>query len=71
MMVGLRMLEGVSSEAFIQQFGQPMEEVFHAELLALTQKGLLVKSENGYRISEQALLLGNEVFGAFIGTLTE
>ena len=69
MMVGLRMLEGVQNKDFIAQFGEPMEDVFGQPLQRLTEAGLLTQHQAGYRLSDQGILLGNEVFGAFIGVL--
>jgi oxygen-independent coproporphyrinogen-3 oxidase len=67
MMVGLRMLRGVNNTDFIAQFGVPMESVFGEILEKLTKKKLLTAFEGGYRLSEQGILLGNEVFAEFIG----
>jgi putative oxygen-independent coproporphyrinogen III oxidase len=69
MMVGLRLLEGIRREEFIRQFGSPMEEHFGDVLHSLKGKGLLEEVAEGYRLSKHGVLLGNEVFGAFVGTL--
>lgn len=72
MMVGLRLLQGVNAEAFGRQFpGHTMEEVFGAQLERLVRNGLLeaTTANNGYRLTEKGIPLGNEVFGAFIGVL--
>lgn len=69
MMVGLRMLRGVQSTDFNRQFGRRMEDVFGAPLRRLTEKGLLEAIPGGYRLSADGILLGNEVFGEFIGVL--
>lgn len=66
MMVGLRMLSGVTNEDFRSQFGIPMEEAFGAKLERLVDRNLLVADGGGYRLSEQGVLFGNDVFGEFL-----
>ncbi|WP_168119321.1 radical SAM family heme chaperone HemW [Paenibacillus sp. HB172176] len=71
MMVGLRLLEGVRTSSFAEQFdGQSIEESFGNIIRELIEKGLLERKEHGedcvYRLTDQGVLLGNEVFGAFI-----
>jgi oxygen-independent coproporphyrinogen-3 oxidase len=71
MMVGLRLLEGVSRHDFARQFeGAGLDNTFGPTLNKLQQQGLLEPTEAGYRLSQQGLLLGNEVFGEFVGALT-
>lgn len=71
MMVGLRMLEGVRDEDFREQFGVSMEEIFGGQLHKMTSAGLLEKAGTVYRLSRQGILFGNDVFGEFVGVLTE
>ncbi len=72
MMVGLRMLEGVSKSRFAQQFGgQQLDDVFHKQITRLLGDGLLEPTEAGYRLSEKGLLFGNDVFGEFVGSLVQ
>lgn len=72
MMVGLRMLDGVSTASFTEQFdGHTIEEVFGPQLNRMLESGLMecvkrASGETGYRLSEKGIPLGNEVFGAFI-----
>jgi len=70
MMVGLRLLSGVRNSDFRAQFGHRMEESFGASLNRLVSKGLLEAIEDGYRLTANGLLFGNEVFGEFIGVLS-
>ncbi|QJC52594.1 oxygen-independent coproporphyrinogen III oxidase [Paenibacillus albicereus] len=67
--------------------GRTIEDVFGAQLEPLLRDGLLLRLEDGehgslpggtplrpgrgYRLSPQGVLLGNEVFGAFIGVLDD
>jgi oxygen-independent coproporphyrinogen-3 oxidase len=66
MMVGLRLLSGVRNESFRSQFGVPMEEPFGEELERLVRQGMLIAEGDGYRLSEQGILFGNDVFAAFL-----
>jgi putative oxygen-independent coproporphyrinogen III oxidase len=66
MMVGLRLLKGVKGEDFMEQFGVTMESIFKPQLDKLLKMNLLARIEGGYRLSDHGVLLGNEVFGAFI-----
>lgn len=68
MMVGLRMLDGVRQEDFARQFdGASLESTFGEQLAKLQAQGLLERSVRlGYRLTPQGVVLGNEVFGAFV-----
>jgi putative oxygen-independent coproporphyrinogen III oxidase len=71
MMVGLRLLRGVRQDDFARQFaGRRLEDVFGATLDKLLTAGLLDRTEDGYRLSDKGLLLGNVVFAEFVGALT-
>lgn len=71
MMVGLRLLEGVSSTRFASQFnGALLDKVFSDPIRRLLKQGLIEATDDGYRLTEQGLLFGNNVFGEFVGTLT-
>lgn len=66
MMVGLRLLRGVTREEFRAQFGRELQEVFAAPLQRLIAQGMLISDGEGYRLSEQGLLFGNDVFAQFL-----
>ncbi|NBD22885.1 radical SAM family heme chaperone HemW [Paenibacillus glycinis] len=69
MMVGLRMLRGVSGDDFARQFpDRTIEDVFGEPLARLLKLGLIESADavGGYRLSQKGIPLGNEVFGAFI-----
>ncbi len=70
MMVGLRLLEGVREADFRRQFGVSLHSIFGRVLDRLTAKKLLTASEDSYRLSDEGIFLGNEVFAEFIGILT-
>ncbi|OBZ08199.1 MULTISPECIES: radical SAM family heme chaperone HemW [Bacillales] len=72
MMVGLRLLEGVPASRFSNQFpGQTLEGKFGDIINKLMNDGLLesekTEEDTIYRLTDKGVLLGNEVFGAFIG----
>ncbi|USB34426.1 radical SAM family heme chaperone HemW [Paenibacillus sp. YPG26] len=71
-MVGLRVLDGIQSQLFLEQFGVSIEEKFKAPLDKMLQAGLLEPktAAEGYKLSEKGILFGNEVFAEFIGFLT-
>lgn len=71
MMVGLRMRAGISDTAFQAQFGKSMEDVFAKALYKMLNAGLLEREGDIYRLSKQGILFGNDVFGEFVGALTE
>ncbi|MDQ0192672.1 radical SAM family heme chaperone HemW [Paenibacillus wynnii] len=71
MMVGLRMRAGISGAAFQAQFGKTMEDVFGKSLHKMLNAGLLEQENGIYRLSKQGILFGNDVFGEFVGALTE
>lgn len=71
MMVGLRMRDGVSDQAFQTQFGKSLEDIFAQPLHKMLHAGLLEQTGGTYRLSKQGILFGNDVFGEFVGSLTE
>ncbi|GAB2703740.1 radical SAM family heme chaperone HemW [Paenibacillus thermoaerophilus] len=71
MMVGFRMLSGVRRSDFAAQFpGRSLDEAFGPSLEKLLREELIEPCEDGYRLTQRGLLLGNEVFGEFLGTVT-
>ena len=66
MMLGLRLLEGVSEAGFARRFGKEMAEVYGPELRDLESLGLLENVEGRWRLTSRGRLLGNEVFLRFV-----
>ncbi|MCS7458513.1 radical SAM family heme chaperone HemW [Paenibacillus doosanensis] len=66
MMVGLRLLRGVTRSDFRRQFGSELESVFGDVLKKLLGLQLLEETEDGYKLSDKGVLYGNEVFGEFL-----
>ncbi len=69
MMVGLRMLGGVRKADFYGQFGMELDDVFGSVLQRQCSRGLLEAGAGGYKLTERGVLLGNEVFGEFLGAV--
>ncbi|MHA6483704.1 radical SAM family heme chaperone HemW [Paenibacillus sp. strain BS8-2] len=71
MMVGLRLLDGVPVSRFKEQFpGRKIEDTFGETLQKQLDNGLMERLERDgdiiYKLTDRGVLLGNEVFGAFI-----
>lgn len=62
MILGLRLLEGVSVGAFTERFGRAPQEAFGATIERHLATGLLERAGDRLRLSERGLLLANEVF---------
>jgi len=66
MMLGLRLVEGVSSTRFEARFGVTIAQVYGGELEKLGRQGLIEVDEQGVRLTRRGWLLGNRVFAAFL-----
>ena len=67
MMLGLRLVEeGVSRERFRQRHGVEMDDIFAVELARLHGQGLLQSDGERVFLTERGLMLGNQVFAAFL-----
>jgi oxygen-independent coproporphyrinogen-3 oxidase len=66
MMMGLRLMEGVSDARFRARFGRGLAEVFGAELARLAEQGLLEWDSQTARLTPRGRLLGNQVFAEFL-----
>nr|WGD66282.1 radical SAM family heme chaperone HemW [Bacillus velezensis] len=69
MFLGLRKMSGVQKQAFLDKFGRSVDELFPDVLKDLTEKGLICDTEESVALTHEGKLLGNEVFGAFLGEL--
>lgn len=66
MMMGLRLIAGVTDERFRARFGVGLEEAFGDELRRLQRAGLLEWDGKVVRLTPRGYLLGNQVFQAFL-----
>ncbi len=67
MMLGLRLVEeGVSRARFRRRHGVEMEDIFAVELARLHGQGLLQMDGERVYLTQRGLMLGNQVFAAFL-----
>jgi oxygen-independent coproporphyrinogen III oxidase len=66
MIMGLRLLEGVSQSEFYERYKQPMMQAFGTELTDLNHAGLIETAIDRVRLTKRGILLGNEVFVRFL-----
>jgi oxygen-independent coproporphyrinogen-3 oxidase len=67
MIMGLRMMQGVSAHAFEQRYHTTLQEQFGSVIKELTAIGLLAWSEGRLHLTKRGIPLGNEVFARFLG----
>ncbi len=65
-MLGLRLIEGVSFEDFLKRFGVDLRSVFNDQLELLMQKDLIIIDEKSVRLSLKGLDFANQVFMEFV-----
>lgn len=66
MFLGLRLTEGVSDSDFQQAFGTSLESIYGPQLASLLERGLLKKTETGYRLTDFGVDVSNQVFVEFL-----
>jgi oxygen-independent coproporphyrinogen-3 oxidase len=67
MFMGLRLVqEGVSRAAFQARFGRDLIDVYAQPLADLARTGLVEWDSDAIRLTSDALLIGNQVFAAFL-----
>jgi oxygen-independent coproporphyrinogen-3 oxidase len=66
MMLGLRLIEGVSDARFRDRFGVSLEAAFGSDLADLRGLGLLEWDGQAARLTPRGRLLGNVVFARFL-----
>jgi len=65
-MVGLRMIQGVSLAAFAARFGSRAEAVFAPEIEKWTRDGLLESADGFLRLTRRGLFFASDVMSAFL-----
>ena len=68
MILGLRLMEGVSDARFAERFGCSLRDIFGRTIDQQIDLGLLEADERGIRLSRRGYLLGNQVFAEFLLT---
>jgi len=64
--LGLRMMRGVSAENFYRQFSQKMEDVYGEVLERQLKQGLILKTADGYCLSELGIDVSNMVMTEYL-----
>ncbi len=66
MYLGLRMMDGVSDEAFKDRFGETPGDLYPAELSRLTDRGWTEHVNGRWRLTRAGVFLSNQVFLEFV-----
>ncbi|NLM15736.1 MAG: radical SAM family heme chaperone HemW [Clostridiaceae bacterium] len=66
MLLGLRLLSGVSAQRFYHRFGVGLEDVFGPQIVRMTRRGLLAFDREGVRLTPIGLDLANQVLMEFV-----
>lgn len=66
MIFGLRMIEGISINEFYAKYKIDPRIKFNNSISINKKRGLLIESDNNIKLSQQGLLLSNEVFADII-----
>ncbi|WP_391560227.1 radical SAM family heme chaperone HemW [Robertmurraya sp.] len=69
MFLGLRKMEGISVDHFIQKFGVDPLSLFKNEIDSLQSRDLISFQEGKIALTKKGRFLGNEVFQSFIGVI--
>lgn len=65
-MLGLRRSEGVSADRYKELFGREIEEDFRANLLVLSEAGLISWDAKDLKLTDNGILLANSIIEEFI-----
>ena len=66
MILGLRMMQGISRQAFQNRFGKPIETVYGSALKKLEKQGLLILTGDRVALTETGIDVSNRVFVEFV-----
>ncbi|RLL48031.1 oxygen-independent coproporphyrinogen III oxidase [Oceanobacillus piezotolerans] len=64
--LGLRRMKGINTEEFNRKFGISFDTLYKQELDTLMERQWLQKEEYSYRLTDQGLLISNQVFEKFM-----
>ncbi|MBN6186213.1 oxygen-independent coproporphyrinogen III oxidase [Aneurinibacillus sp. BA2021] len=67
MIMGLRMMQGVSASDFSERYGTTLQAQFCPVIDELVELGLLAWTQNRLHLTKRGVPLGNEVFARFLG----
>ncbi|WP_100372233.1 radical SAM family heme chaperone HemW [Bacillus sp. FJAT-45037] len=71
MFMGLRKLAGVNLSTLSTRYNVDLKEVYRDQITNLTKRGLLEQDGDVLRLTDDGLLLANEVFEQFLAVLNE
>ncbi|TSB46776.1 radical SAM family heme chaperone HemW [Alkalicoccobacillus porphyridii] len=71
MFLGLRKRQGINPEEFQAKYHYRFEELYANQIQDLITRGLLEYQGTSLRLTDKGLLLGNEVFEAFLAVLED
>ncbi|MCR5508542.1 MAG: radical SAM family heme chaperone HemW [Lachnospiraceae bacterium] len=66
MFLSLRMMKGVSEEAFYKEFGKEITGVYEEETARLLRDGLIERTDGHIRLTKMGIDYGNYVFSRFV-----
>ena len=66
LLMGLRLLQGIDRRDFYYFFHQSLADCYSREIAGLKEEGLLTESENKIFLTNKGIMLGNQVFQAFL-----
>lgn len=69
MFLGLRKIEGISIDHFIQKYGVDPLSLFKDEIHSLQHRDLITLQNGKIALTQKGRFLGNEVFQSFIGVI--
>lgn len=66
MILGLRMIQGVSYTEFKQRFGKTIKEIYPKQLKRFLEEKLLIESEDRLMLTDRGIDVSNQVFMEFL-----
>ncbi|MEC2070415.1 radical SAM family heme chaperone HemW [Alkalihalophilus marmarensis] len=71
MFMGLRKLNGVNLDELSERYAKDLNMLYHDQIKELSERGLLVNEQGMLKLTNEGLLLANEVFEQFLAVLED
>ncbi|MED1602530.1 radical SAM family heme chaperone HemW [Alkalihalophilus marmarensis] len=71
MFMGLRKLNGVDLDELSKRYDKDLNKLYHDQIKDLSERGLLVNEQGMLKLTNDGLLLANEVFEQFLAVLED
>ncbi|MDV2883923.1 radical SAM family heme chaperone HemW [Alkalihalophilus pseudofirmus] len=71
MFMGLRKLNGVDLDELSKRYDKDLNKLYHDQIKDLSERGLLVSEQGMLKLTNEGLLLANEVFEQFLAVLED